>query len=171
MTTMFDEYQSFYRELDSRFKIKGDPTLFACIGMAEEAGECLGKIKRVLRGEKFDHAAYIIELGDLLGYLAMAANSQDLSLEEMIAGQQIVSFGLNGRDATLHLHSKVSKTLDLVSSDLYHSFPENLAGILFWVYQCAYSVDSTIEAVISANELKMRDRIKNNTLLGTGDKR
>jgi NTP pyrophosphatase (non-canonical NTP hydrolase) len=61
-------------------------TLYAALGLANEAGEALGKIKKVIRddncvftAEKLD--AIEAELGDVLWYAAVLADELDLDLE------------------------------------------------------------------------------------------
>lgn len=84
----FDEYQrtaqltAIYLE---RFRV-----VYPALGLASEAGEVAGKIKKVLRdqGGDFDAApieALKDELGDVLWYLAVLAADLGLSLDEIAA--------------------------------------------------------------------------------------
>ncbi|MCB9882389.1 MAG: nucleoside triphosphate pyrophosphohydrolase family protein [Planctomycetes bacterium] len=55
----------------------------AC-GLASEAGEVAGKIKKFLRGDhELPREALLAELGDCLWYLAMLATECDGSLDEV----------------------------------------------------------------------------------------
>jgi len=65
---------------------KGIEVLYPMIGLANESGEALGKIKKVLRGDKTleqQTPAIADELGDVLWYLAMTAKGLGYSLEEV----------------------------------------------------------------------------------------
>lgn len=58
------------------------------MGLAEEAGEVAGLMKRVMRGmpkdiERATPEAFMEELGDILWYLAACCESQGISLEDV----------------------------------------------------------------------------------------
>lgn len=58
------------------------------MGLAEEAGEVAGLMKRVMRGmpkdiERATPEAFMEELGDVLWYLAACCESQGMSLEDV----------------------------------------------------------------------------------------
>ena len=60
--------------------------IYPALGLANEAGEVLGKIKKVLRdynGEFDDNSNLLIasEIGDVLWYIAVLANDLDIPLE------------------------------------------------------------------------------------------
>ena len=58
--------------------------LDAAAGLAEEAGEVLGHVrKHVMQGRALDHDALVKELGDVLWCLAITARSIDVSLSEV----------------------------------------------------------------------------------------
>ncbi len=70
---------------DDKYKI-----VYPALGLAEETGEVVGKVKKWLRGD--DGAgemsaerkeALKAELGDVLWYLAVLASNLDLTLEEV----------------------------------------------------------------------------------------
>jgi NTP pyrophosphatase (non-canonical NTP hydrolase) len=84
----FDDYQRAARRTaiyDDRHRV-----IYPALGLASEAGEVAGKIKKVLRDEDGDFdrtplAALKDELGDVLWYVAVLAADLDLSLEEIAA--------------------------------------------------------------------------------------
>ncbi len=68
--------------LQVMFPVKDEDklNLFA-FGIAEEAGEVLGKLKRRLREGGVDTSDILLELGDLLGYMSCLANELGTDLE------------------------------------------------------------------------------------------
>ncbi|NJK90192.1 MAG: nucleoside triphosphate pyrophosphohydrolase family protein [Myxococcales bacterium] len=61
---------------------------YALIGLANEAGEACGKLKKVMRGDRpLEDAIEDIgaELGDVLWYLAMACDELGLELNDVAA--------------------------------------------------------------------------------------
>jgi NTP pyrophosphatase (non-canonical NTP hydrolase) len=83
-----DDYQAAARRTaiyDDRFRV-----VYPALGLASEAGEVCGKVKKVLRDRTGDFAmaplaALEDELGDVLWYVAMLAADLGLSLEEIAA--------------------------------------------------------------------------------------
>lgn len=59
---------------------------YTALGLASEAGEYAGKIKKGIRDGEFDDQAAAAELGDVLWYVAMAAQELGYSLEEVAHG-------------------------------------------------------------------------------------
>ena len=64
--------------------------IYPALGLASEAGEVAGKIKKVLRDEAGDFARAPVEaikdeLGDVLWYVAVLAGDLGLSLDEIAA--------------------------------------------------------------------------------------
>ena len=84
-----DDYQrgalrTLNQSLDDR-----DRLLDASAGLAEEAAEVLGLIrKRAFQGKEVDQARLTEELGDVLWCLAVAAHSVGVSLSEVAAANQ-----------------------------------------------------------------------------------
>jgi NTP pyrophosphatase (non-canonical NTP hydrolase) len=83
-----DDYQAAAR----RTAIYDDPfrVVYPALGLASEAGEVCGKVKKVLRDQAGDFdkaplAALEDELGDVLWYVAMLAADLGLSLDEIAA--------------------------------------------------------------------------------------
>tara|TARA_R110002167_G_scaffold14595_3_gene58970 strand:+ start:1639 stop:2010 length:372 start_codon:yes stop_codon:yes gene_type:complete len=54
------------------------------LGLSEEVGELLGKVKRMLRDGTFDRDAILNENGDILYYNVSIANFFDSNLQELI---------------------------------------------------------------------------------------
>jgi NTP pyrophosphatase (non-canonical NTP hydrolase) len=60
--------------------------VYPAIGLSNEAGECLGKVKKVLRGDKSleeQRSAILDECGDVLWYLTVLARACGASLEDV----------------------------------------------------------------------------------------
>jgi NTP pyrophosphatase (non-canonical NTP hydrolase) len=82
----FDDYQRAARATAiyaDEFRV-----IYPALGLASEAGEVAGKIKKVLRDRSGDFAAAPREalgdeLGDVLWYVAVLASDLGLSLEEI----------------------------------------------------------------------------------------
>ena len=80
----FDTYQALARRTTNPALDPPHRLLDAAAGMAEEAGEVLGAVrKHVLQQRPLDHAALAGELGDALWCLATIAASLGLSLGEV----------------------------------------------------------------------------------------
>lgn len=57
--------------------------LYLTLGIASEAGEVAGKLKKVIRGDKLDPEAYVSELSDVLWYLARICDNLNISMEQL----------------------------------------------------------------------------------------
>ena len=76
----FDEYQKSANGFMSE-EAKQNPLLNAVLGMSGESGECADQLKKVLfQGHKFDKERFVLELGDVLWYLAEACCALDIPL-------------------------------------------------------------------------------------------
>lgn len=87
-----NEYQQRASET-AEYPKKGDNLLYPAIGLAEEAGEVLGKVKKLWRNKlvtsaldrdftEEDRQALVKECGDNLWYLAMFLKELGVSLED-----------------------------------------------------------------------------------------
>lgn len=77
-STMFDAYQDF---TDSTAVYPARLGLeYTALGLASEAGEFAGKVKKAIRDNTYDADAMAAELGDVLWYLARAAAEIDYHL-------------------------------------------------------------------------------------------
>lgn len=88
----FSEYQKQSRAT-AKYPSIGHPVIYPVLGLANEAGEVAGKVKKVFRdkgGEinEATRAALASELGDVLWYLSQVCTELGLSLDE-VAGQNI----------------------------------------------------------------------------------
>ncbi len=82
----FDFYEK--KALETAVYGAGNEIIYPALGLANEAGEVLGKIKKVLRdnngefsGDKKKQIAD--EVGDVLWYIAAMANDLGISMEEI----------------------------------------------------------------------------------------
>lgn len=65
---------------------QGMEILYPMIGLSNEAGEALGKLKKILRGDKTldqQREAIADELGDVLWYMVMSAFALGYTLEDI----------------------------------------------------------------------------------------
>jgi len=83
----FKDYQD--KAVETAIYGAGNKIIYPALGLANEAGEVLGKIKKVLRDKegKFDdigtRVAIADEMGDVLWYLAALAKDIDISLDQI----------------------------------------------------------------------------------------
>lgn len=76
-----DEYQ---REARATAIYRADAAIiYPAMGLANEAGEVLGKVKKKIRDGAFDREATIKELGDVLWYLAILADDLQTNLSDV----------------------------------------------------------------------------------------
>ncbi len=59
---------------------------YTALGLASEAGEYAGKVKKLLRDAEFNREAAKAELGDVLWYVAAAADALGVSLDDIATG-------------------------------------------------------------------------------------
>ena len=77
----FDAYQDF---TDSTAIYPPNKGLeYTALGLASEAGEFAGKVKKMIRDKTYDTEAMIAELGDVLWYVARAAAELDVHLSDV----------------------------------------------------------------------------------------
>lgn len=56
---------------------------YPAMGLANEAGEVLGKVKKIIRDGTYNREDIVDELGDVLWYAAVLARDLDVSLTEV----------------------------------------------------------------------------------------
>jgi NTP pyrophosphatase (non-canonical NTP hydrolase) len=78
----FDAYQDFTD--DTAVYPPETGLYYTALGLASEAGEYAGKIKKAIRDNNYDQEAMAAELGDVLWYLARAAAELDFSLSDIV---------------------------------------------------------------------------------------
>jgi NTP pyrophosphatase (non-canonical NTP hydrolase) len=77
----FSDYQTKYPPI-------GHPVIYPTLGLANEAGEVAGKVKKIFRDKQgligpAEREALKSELGDVLWYLAQVCTELELSLDEV----------------------------------------------------------------------------------------
>ena len=77
----FDMYQDFTDTTAIYPPEKG--LEYVALGLAPEAGEFAGKVKKMIRDKTYDTEAMIAELGDVLWYVARAAAELDVHLSDV----------------------------------------------------------------------------------------
>lgn len=84
MSLGFDEYQSCAARTVNPDLTENERLLDAAAGLAEEAGEVLGLVrKHVMQARALNRPAVMEELGDALWCLAIVAQSLGVSLSEV----------------------------------------------------------------------------------------
>ena len=83
----FNDYQTKSRKT-AGYPAIGHPVIYPVLGLANEAGEVAGKIKKVFRDKEGQFSAETrdalkAELGDVLWYIAQVATELDLTLDEI----------------------------------------------------------------------------------------
>jgi NTP pyrophosphatase (non-canonical NTP hydrolase) len=89
MAMQLDDYQRAARR--TAIFAERDRVIYPALGLASEAGEVCGKVKKVLRDQHGDFASAPVEalkdeLGDVLWYVAVLAADLGLSLDDIAAG-------------------------------------------------------------------------------------
>jgi NTP pyrophosphatase (non-canonical NTP hydrolase) len=172
-----DQYQTKLRSLTQSIQVEGDLFEFNCIGLAEEAGEVMSKLKRALRGEGFDRNGYLLELGDVLGYLALAAGAKEIQMStifHLVTRQSPIleDNWLHIIAASKALYSAVGELLDESRTDDKMRMTWYLASIFRELCYCICAVESGLTEIMRLNLQKLHDRLeRNGTLFGTGDYR
>lgn len=82
--TDFEWFQE--RCLETAIYPKQQGLAYTALGLASEAGEYAGKIKKGIRDGTFDDKAAAAELGDVLWYVATAAHELGYDLDEIANG-------------------------------------------------------------------------------------
>ena len=83
----FEAYQA--EAVKTALKVKTDhPVIYPTLGLANEAGEVAGKIKKIFRDGKGkitteDRSALKYELGDVLWYLSQICTALDIDLKDV----------------------------------------------------------------------------------------
>jgi len=83
----FSDYQKRSRAT-AQYPSIGHPVIYPVLGLANEAGEVAGKIKKVFRDKGGEisaetRSALQAELGDVLWYLAQVCTELDISMDEV----------------------------------------------------------------------------------------
>lgn len=86
-TLDLNTYQQKAKDTDSKVTINSDYVYYA-LGLADETGEVLGKVKKIFRDNEGQLSSDRLEaikgeLGDVLWYLASLSTALGLSLEEV----------------------------------------------------------------------------------------
>jgi len=83
----FNDYQTKSRKT-AKYPPIGHPVIYPVLGLANEAGEVAGKVKKIFRDKDgligaAEREALKGELGDVLWYLAQVCTELDLCLDEV----------------------------------------------------------------------------------------
>ena len=83
----FTDYQQKAKDT-AKYPVIGQGVIYPTLGLANEAGEVAGKIKKIFRDKEgmigdSDREALKAELGDVLWYLSQVATELGLALEDI----------------------------------------------------------------------------------------
>lgn len=90
----FNDYQDQAHETSLNTRIGNDTILYPALGLANEAGEVLGKLKKIYRDSNgeykgADRIMIAKELGDVLWYVAELTTKLNFDLNEVAQGNLI----------------------------------------------------------------------------------
>ena len=77
----FTQYQN--RAAETAIYDRNHSVIYPALGLASEAGEVAGKIKKRMRDNESDLLAIAHEIGDVLWYVAALCRDLNLSMEEV----------------------------------------------------------------------------------------
>lgn len=81
MKMLLDDYQ---REAKSTAIYPASAhVIYPAMGLANEAGEVLGKVKKMIRDGKLDREGTLAEIGDVLWYVAVLADDLGTNLSDI----------------------------------------------------------------------------------------
>lgn len=83
MVEKLDEYQKLASQTAVYPRNRDSALMYTALGLASEAGEYAGKVKKLIRDAEWSKAAAAAELGDVLWYVAMAAEANGFTLSEI----------------------------------------------------------------------------------------
>lgn len=83
----FSDYQKRSR-VTAQYPSIGHPVIYPVLGLANEAGEVAGKVKKIFRDKggvigSMEREALMAELGDVLWYISQVCTELDIPLEEV----------------------------------------------------------------------------------------
>jgi NTP pyrophosphatase (non-canonical NTP hydrolase) len=86
----FSTYQAKSRRT-AKYPAIGHPVIYPTLGLANEAGEVAGKVKKIFRDKggvigESEREALKGELGDVLWYIAQVCTELEISLDEVAEG-------------------------------------------------------------------------------------
>ena len=175
-----NDYQAAMVQIWESDNTPEEELLFCCVGMTEEAGECMGKVKRWMRGEGFDREGYLKELGHHLAYLVVAHHAAALNgisvhdIERHLLTEPSQPSYSALIEVTNGLISASSYALDTVESKDFPNVDWRLSSVFNCLRWClaADEVKSTFEKIMELNLKKLADRkARNGNLRGSGDNR
>lgn len=77
----FDSFQE--QAIETAIYPQSYSIIYPAMGLANEAGEVLGKVKKLIRDGTLDRDAVIAELGDVLWYLAVLSDDLGVLLSQV----------------------------------------------------------------------------------------
>lgn len=153
---------------------------YPALGICGEWGEFCGKLlldNQTLRQKK-NKEALLIELGDMLWYVANLATEIEISLESIILADRVFKLERPFQE----MAEVIGKIAEIVKkterdnqgrlTDIAREFvTANLVQVLRFIGYFASELGSSLEKVAEANIKKLTSRKKRNQLRGSGDNR
>lgn len=189
------EYQKAARETAIYLDIDDSKILYPALGIINECGEMIGKIKKIIRDDNISNwdltedRKYVIakELGDCCWYLANICCdiNLDLSMIYDMRGASIIQQVRQLILPRLALHmnrhaNAVSESLEqwyydynahICENTRFTNIPNNLSHIIACIEEIGNRCGFTLEEIYSKNIDKLSGRKERGTLKGDGDNR
>jgi len=77
----FDEYQA--KAVKTAIYKAEHQVIYPSMGLVNEAGEVVGKVKKILRDGKFDREAIADEIGDVMWYMAALCRDLNVNMSDV----------------------------------------------------------------------------------------
>ncbi len=77
----FDEYQA--KAAKTAIYKHEHQVIYPAMGLVNEAGEVVGKVKKILRDGKFDRDAIADEIGDVMWYMAALCRDLNVNMSDV----------------------------------------------------------------------------------------
>jgi NTP pyrophosphatase (non-canonical NTP hydrolase) len=175
-----NDYQQEIVRISKLFKTPEDRKLVVYMaGLFGETGEVVTLLESPIFGYELDMQALVKELGDVLAYLALIADSFSFSLQDIVPISKHDDISENQKLVAYQIRLTVSSSK--VSERLKKHFRDNkldkqalakeLGNVLNFLTLIANYFGFTLEEIANHNLIKLDAREQKGTLQGSGDDR